>query len=76
MIIHDTYEAYLTKVMLRKPITSLSRLIGGKWFLTLQTLSDRTGVPVKVINHAVEGGNLRADNDRKLRKYLESYKGE
>ena len=73
---YETYEAYLTREMLQKPITTLSRLIANKWFLTLQTLSERTGVPVTVIENAVEGGKLRADNDRKLRRYLENYKGE
>jgi predicted transcriptional regulator len=73
---HQNYEAYLTREMLQKPITELSRLIADKWFLSLQTLSERTGVPVSVIEHALEGGKIRADNERKLRSYLESYKGE
>ena len=76
MQISRTYDKRTTEIMLKKPITKLARLIGRKWFLSLETLVERTGVPLGTIKRAVEGEYIGGDNGQKLTAYLESYKGE
>ena len=66
----------ITKRMLSLPKTDISKLIGQKWFLTLEKLSERTGVSVSILEGAVEGQKIHISNERKIRRYLENYKGE
>lgn len=66
----------ITKRMMSMPITDISKLIGAKWFLPLEKLSERTGISVSILEGAVEGQKIHISNERKLRKYLENYKGE
>lgn len=67
----DGYAERSTKIMIKKPITELSRLIGQKWFLPLEKLSEKSGVPLQIIKRAVGGDNIRIDNERKICKALE-----
>ena len=76
MKLHDTYDERTTKIMMRKPVTELSRFIGSKWFLTLDKLAERTGVSLGVITAAVEDKPIRPWNEAKIRRYLDNYKGE
>ena len=63
---------YNTMLMMEKPITELSRLIGAKWFLPLEELQKKTGVPMRWITQAVRGGKIPAEYEKKIREVLES----
>ena len=76
MTIHNTYEERSTKIMLEKPITPLARLIGRKWFLTIEELAERAGVSVHTLSRVLQGERIGAETERKLTAFLESYKGE
>lgn len=65
------HEARYTKIMLSKPITDLSRLIGEKWFLPLEKLAEESGVSLKIIIKAVHGESIWIVNEKKIRKVLE-----
>lgn len=72
-------EGYLernTRIMLQTPITELSRFIGAKWYLPLEKLSERSGVSYEVIKRALHGETIGVVSERKLREFLENYKGE
>lgn len=60
-----------TKRMLEKPITELSRYIADKWFLPLEKLFEKTGVPLTTIKRAIEGGTISREDEAKLREYLD-----
>ena len=61
-----------TKRMLAMPITDLSRLIGRKWFLSLENLAEKSGLPRGTIARAVNGGEILPRYEDKLRAYLEA----
>lgn len=69
-------EERVTKQMLEYPISSLAKLIGSKWYLPLEKLSEKSGAPITAIIRVLKGKPIRADNERKLREFLENYKGE
>jgi hypothetical protein len=72
----EGYEERRTKIMLNTPITELSRLIGAKWYLPLRVLAERSRVSLEVIRRALRGERIGSYNERKLREFLENYKGE
>ena len=77
MQIHRTYEELTTEIMLKKPITKLSRLIGRKWFLPLEKLSAQSRVPLQTIVRAVNGEeNILDRYEQRLTAFLEAYKGD
>lgn len=76
MIIHNTYDERSTKIMMAKPITDISRLIGEKWFLGIEKLAERSGVYVNTIKKVLQGEPIGKHSERTLRKFLENYKGE
>jgi len=59
-----------------KPMTELACLIGRKWFLSLEELSARAGVPKSIIKRAVQGITKGDQNERRLFEFLKAYKGE
>ena len=61
---------YFLKDMLDTPKTDLSRLMGAKWFLSLEKLAERADVPIGVVLRAVRGERLHPSNERKIRKVL------
>ena len=65
-----------TKRMVSKPPTPLLKLLGQKWFLSLEKLSDRSGVSITALQHLFDGKPIGVENERRLRRFLESYKGE
>lgn len=70
------FDEYSTKEMLKKPITELARLIGEKWYLTIEQLAERSGVGVGSIKLALRGENIHPYQAKKLKKFLMNYKGE
>ena len=72
----EGYEERTTKIMLSKPITELSRLIGMKWFLPIEKLSQRSGVSLRIIYSALAGEKLTDYSKSKLMDFLINYKGE
>ena len=72
----EGYEERTTKIMLSKPITELSRLIGMKWFLPIEKLSQRSGVSLRIIYRALAGEKLTDYSKSKLMDFLINYKGE
>lgn len=72
----DGLEGYKTKKMIETPKTKLSRLIGRKWFLSLETLAERSGLGICTIRTAVRGGKQQPECEKKLTEFLEAYKGE
>ena len=70
------YQERSTKIMLATPITELSRFIGSKWYLPLEKLSELSGVSYEVIKRAIHGETIGVVSERKLRGFLENYKGE
>ena len=56
--------------------TELSRLIGAKWFLPIKRLAAMAGVPIDTTKKALRGYKIHICYERKLRKFLENYKGE
>lgn len=64
-------KEYFLRDMLATPKTDLSRLMGAKWFLSLEKLADRSGVPLGVVLRAVRGERLHPSNERKIRKVLD-----
>lgn len=69
-------DEYSTREMLKRPITEIARLIGAKWFLPPERLSEKSGVALSVIRSAIRGEKIHICYERKLRKFLENYKGE
>lgn len=65
------HEEYETRVMLSRPITALSKLIGAKWFLPIEKLSEQAGVPINTLLKAVRGGTIPPCKEEKLRAFLE-----
>lgn len=56
--------------------TPLNKLIAEKWFLPLDKLAERTGIGVHTLGKIICGKNVGQSCERKLRVFLESYKGE
>jgi predicted transcriptional regulator len=65
-----TYEERSTKIMMEKPITELSKLIGAKWFLTLEQLAEKSGVPLLTLRKAIRGMEISSCYEKKLREFL------
>ena len=65
-------NSYNTMLMLEKPITELSRLIGAKWFRPLDELAKKADIAMKWVTQAVRGGKIPPEFERKLREVLES----
>ena len=70
----DGCEQACTKRMLEMPITELSRLIGAYWYLPLEDLAKKAGLPKLVIKRAIHGGKVSAEAERKIRETLEGLK--
>ena len=51
--------------------TELQRLIGEKWFLTLERLGEEIGVSGWTIQKAFHGEKILPQTEERLRKYLE-----
>ena len=68
---HEGYDQRTTSIMLNTPITDLSRLIGAKWFLTIEQLSEQSGVPFPSVQKAVQGKPIRPCYEQRLREFLE-----
>lgn len=66
-----TIDESKTKRELEKPITDLSKLIGQKWFKSLDELAEKVGVPVNIIKNVVNGKKVRSWNERRIRDFLE-----
>ena len=66
-----TVEELNTKYMLEKPITELSKTIGGGWFLSLESLSDKSGVKLQTIQRAIHGEPIATWFEKKIRNALE-----
>lgn len=67
----DGYEERETKIMLNTPITELSRYIGSKWFLTLEQLSEQSGLSLTTIQKAVHGERITPYYEKRLRNFLD-----
>lgn len=67
----DGNHEYETKIMMSKPITELSKLMGRKWFLTLEKLSEQSGVSLWAVHKAVNGEKIAPQAEEKLRAFLE-----
>lgn len=67
----DGCEQACTKRMLEMPITELSKLIGAKWFLPLEKLSEKSNVPLGTIKGAVAGRKILPRHEKRLRELLE-----
>ena len=67
----EGYEERETKIMLSTPITALSRYIGSKWFLTLEQLSEQSGLSLTTIHKAVKGERIPPAYERRLRTFLD-----
>lgn len=66
----DNRDEYTLKVMLNTPKTDLSRLIGEKWYLSIERLAEKSGVPAKTIHRALHGQKIRQAYENKLRAFL------
>ena len=64
------HEELMTKRMLNTPITPTSKLIGQKWFLPLEVLSDKTGVPYGALCSAIRGKKIYPKYEIQIEKYL------
>jgi hypothetical protein len=58
-----------TKLMMSRPITELSRLIGMKWFRPLDKLAARADIPIGAVINVVEGRAIRPSYEKKLLRY-------
>ena len=56
--------------MIHAPKTEIAKLIGQKWFNTLDKLSKESGVALNVLKKAVQGKKIAGYNERKLRAFL------
>ena len=65
------YDERSTKIMMERPITELSRLIGEKWFLSIDLLAEKCGVNKRWISQALNGGEIGRHIEQKIRDYLE-----
>lgn len=69
-------KAIQTREMLAYPITPLARQIARKWFLPLEKLAARSGVGIDTISRVLRGIKVDASCEKKLKKFLDEYKGE
>ena len=60
-----------TKAILEYPSTELSRLIGQKWFNTLEKLSKQSGVGKNHLLRVVKGEEISEYHEQKLRAFLD-----
>ena len=67
----EGWEERETKNMLSTPISALSRYIGSKWFLTLEQLSEQSGLSLHTIHKAVNGERISPAYERRLRAFLD-----
>ncbi len=68
----EGYDELETKIMLKKPITPLSKLIGQKWFLSLDKLAEKSGVSVCTLKKVLNGyGYVSEKCEQKIRDFLE-----
>ena len=72
----DTSAVQSKKTMVTAPLKKLSRLIGSKWFLSLDQLAARSGVAKDTIRKAMADEPVLPRYEKKLRDFLENYKGE
>ena len=70
-ISREGYDARTLKIMMSKPITSISRYIGAKWYLPLKDLSVKAGVPIKAVMGAINGEKISPAHEERLRRYLD-----
>ncbi len=68
---HEKICDYSTQLMLHAPKSDLARLLGDKWFLSLERLAEMAGVPLKSAIRAAQGKHLHSYNERKIRKVLD-----
>lgn len=57
-------------------MSDLHRLIIDKWYLSLETLAQRSGACLKSIKKVVHGYGINKKDEIKLREFLENYEGE
>ena len=65
------YDVRSTKIMMERPITELSQLIGEKWFLSIELLAEKCGVNKRWISQALNGGKVSKKIEQKIRNFLE-----
>ena len=70
------FEAKKTLQMVNTPVTEIQKLIGRKWFLRPDLLAKRANIGYEAVIDAANGKKLPAIVEKKLRRYLENYKGE
>lgn len=70
------FEAKKTLKMVNTPVTDLRILLGSKWFLRPDLLAKRANIGYDAVINAANGKTLPAIVEKKLRRYLENYKGE
>lgn len=65
-------EKYLVETdRINVKTTELSRLIGRKWFLSAEKLSEQSGVPISVVCKASKGEKIAPKQEKRLRLFLE-----
>ena len=70
------FEAKKTLQMVNTPITDLRTLLGRKWFLKPTLLAKRANIGYEAVIDAANGKPLPTIVEKKLRRFLENYKGE
>ena len=65
------FDERSTKIMMNKPITELSRLIGAKWFLPLERLAKEAGIGIETCQKALYGKEILPRYEKKLRAFLD-----
>ncbi len=67
----DGFDERSTKIMMDMPITKLSRYIGAKWYLPLEQLAEKSGVPFQTIQNAIYGKDILPRHEKRIRAFLE-----
>lgn len=60
-----------TENMINTPKTELSRLIGEKWFLGVDELSEQSKIPKRWITQVLHGDKISEKIEKRLRAFLE-----
>lgn len=55
-------------------MTEIQKQIGQKWFLTLEKLAKRSGVPYRTLQKIVRGVKVSSESESKLCEFLENYR--
>ena len=66
------HEVQQTRRMMAIPITALAKLIGAKWYSSVEKLADAAGVPKYAVTSAINGKRAFPKHEKKLRDFLES----